>query len=81
MKLTEDAIIAISHRPAVLALMETLGFTEVWITRLIEKNKPNGPLTTVSAVETIQQFTGLKKDEILEYTEVNTSLKSRKTLA
>lgn len=66
MKLTEKAIAAIRTRETVLKLALALGFSEVWIDRLILKNKENGPLTTIKALEVIVVETGLDQSEILE---------------
>lgn len=66
MKLTEKAIAAISTREIVLKLALALGFTEVWIHRLIQKNKENGDLTTAAALKVISEETGLSQVEILE---------------
>lgn len=66
MKLTEKAIAAIRTRETVLKLALALGFSEVWIDRLILKNKENGPLTTIKALEVIVEETGLDQSEILE---------------
>jgi len=66
MKLTEKAIEAISKRDTVLKLALALGFTEVWIDRLIRKNKENGTLTTLKALQVIGEETGLDQSEILE---------------
>lgn len=66
MKLTNQAITAISERQIVLRLALTLGFSERWILRVIGKNKKNGPLTTASALQVIREETGLLDAEILE---------------
>lgn len=66
MKLTAKAIAAISNRPVILALALALGFTEVWIVKLIEANKENGPLTTAKALQVIKAESGLSDSEILE---------------
>ena len=66
MKLTEKAIAALSSRDTVLKLALALGFTEVWIDRLIRKNKENGTLTTAKALQVIREETGLSDQEILE---------------
>lgn len=66
MKLTEKAIAAISTRETTLKLALALGFTEVWINRLIQKNKENGDLTTAVALKVIVEETGLNHSEILE---------------
>jgi hypothetical protein len=66
MKLTQKAIAAIGIRSVKLALALGLGFTELWIGKLIEANKENGPLTTIKAVGIIKKETGLTDDEILD---------------
>jgi len=66
MKLTEKAIASLSARETVLKLALALGFTEVWIDRLIRKNKENGTLTTAKALQVIREETGLSDQEILE---------------
>lgn len=66
MKLTQKAIAAISIRSVKLALALGLGFTELWIGKLIEANKENGPLTTAMAMGIIKKETGLTDQEILE---------------
>lgn len=48
-----------------LKLALALGFTEYWINKLIEANKPNGPLTTMKALSVIKENTGLDDKEIL----------------
>lgn len=71
MKLTEKAIAALQSREVVLKLALALGFTEVWIDRLIRKNKENGALTTAKALQVIREETGLSDQEILEEETVN----------
>lgn len=65
MRLSEQALEAIT-RETRLKLAIALGFSEVWITKSIEKNKSNGPLTTASALQIIREETGLTDDQILE---------------
>ena len=66
MKLSNQAIEKLKEaRDSRLRLCSKLGFTEVWIDKLIGKNKINGPLTTVSALEVIREETGLGNSEIL----------------
>lgn len=48
-----------------LKLALALGFTEYWVRKLINSNKPNGPLTTALAIKVIREETGLKDKEIL----------------
>lgn len=66
MKLTKQAIKSLNDRAIRLHLCLELGFTEPWVNKLIEKNKDNGPLTTIKALQIIKQETGLKEDQILE---------------
>lgn len=66
MKLTQKALDAISIRSVKLALALGLGFSELWIGKLIEANKENGPLTTIMALGIIKKETGLSDQEILE---------------
>lgn len=72
MKLTKKAIENIS-RTARLKLAIDLGISEVWIGKLLIKNKSNGPLTTAKALQIISEETGLQDHEILE--EVKESVK------
>lgn len=65
MKLTKRAIKKLSKQ-ARLKLALSMDFSEQWINRLVEHNKDNGPLTTVTAMQIIMQETGLTQDEILE---------------
>lgn len=69
MKLTNKAIEAINNRATMLALALALGFTELWIKKIIEANKDNGHLTTVKALEVIKRETGLQDCDILEEVE------------
>lgn len=66
MKLSKKAVRKISNPHAIGQLMIGLDFTELWIKRLIDQNKINGPLTTYRALEIIKQETGLTDDEILQ---------------
>ena len=66
MKLSKKAVRKISNPHAIGQLMIGLEFTELWIKRLIDQNKINGPLTTYRALEIIKQETGLSDDEILQ---------------
>lgn len=66
MKLTSKAREAINTRQTMLALALALGFTELWINKLISANKDNGPLTTAKSLQVIRQETGLADSEILE---------------
>jgi hypothetical protein len=75
MKLTKKALRKISNPSSIGKLMIGLEFTELWIKRLIDANKNNGPLTTYKALEIIRQETDLTNDEILERPKVKASLK------
>lgn len=66
MKLTEKAKEAINTKPGRLAIMQTMGFTEQWTSKVIKANKMNGPLTTMAVIKVIEKETGLSQDEILE---------------
>jgi len=66
MKLSNKAINALQDRALRLQLALQMGFTEVWMNKLVERNKENGPLTTFKAVQIIEVETGLKQEEILE---------------
>lgn len=67
MKLSNQAIEKLkASRESRLRLCSTLGFTEVWVDKLIDKNKVNGPLTTMSAIGVIKEETSLGDSEILE---------------
>jgi hypothetical protein len=70
MKLSNKAIEAISNRRIMLALALELSFTELWIKKLIEANKDNGHLTTVTALGVIRRETGLSNEDILEASDV-----------
>lgn len=72
MKISKKALKLLSgsdNRPLRLQMALGLGFSERWIERLIEENKPNGKLTTAAALQMIKNGTGLKESEILEATE------------
>lgn len=72
MKISKKALRLISgteNRPLRLRIALGLGFSERWIERLIEENKPNGKLTTAAAIQLIKEGTGLKDVEILDATE------------
>lgn len=47
-------------------IADALGFTEVWIDKLIAANKDNGPLTTIKSILVIREETGLSDSELLE---------------
>lgn len=68
MKLTKRAIKSFT-RPLKLELALALGFSEVWIDKLVKNNKDNGPLTTAKSLQIIQEVTGLNQLDILEETE------------
>lgn len=65
MKLSKKAIKKI-NRETKQKLAIVLGFSEYWVGRLVAKNKPNGPLTTPNALNTIRQETGLTDEQILD---------------
>jgi hypothetical protein len=72
MKLTQKAIDKLkSDREYRLKLAYVLQFTEVWIDRMIAKNKENGTLTTVKALSVIKDITGMAFEEILEEVPAN----------
>lgn len=69
MKLSQRAIEIIGgkdQQPTRLKLALALGFSERWVERLIESNKPNSSLTTVAALEVITAETGLSQNDVLE---------------
>jgi hypothetical protein len=66
MKISKKALQNLHSRQAKAALMGVLGFSEVWITKVIKANKPNGPLTTAAAIKVIEQETGMSQEQILE---------------
>lgn len=71
MKLSQKAIEATKqNRGAVLELALALGFTELWINKLLDQNKENGKLTTATAIKAIHEKTGLSESEILVSDEV-----------
>lgn len=65
MKLSKQAISKIDRQLKLRLAME-LEFTEFWMTKLIKKNRSNGPLTTAAAIRVISEATGLSEDKILE---------------
>lgn len=65
MKLSNQAIAALSNRKILLGLALALDFSEQWMRRIISFNKENGPLTTAKALEVIRNETGLSDAEIL----------------
>ncbi len=76
MKLTQNAIDKISTRNVMLSLALALGFTELWIGKLIAANKENGPLTTAKSLQVIRKETGLGDSEILEEDIINVEQQS-----
>lgn len=66
MKLTQHTISKIKDPAVRRELTITLRCTDQTITRYINKNEDNGPLTTVGALNTIKEHTGLTDAEILE---------------
>lgn len=69
MKLSQRALEIIGakdQQPTRLKLALALGFSERWVERLIESNKPNSSLTTVAALEVITAETGLSQNDVLE---------------
>jgi len=65
MKLSKTAIKKIK-RETRQKLAIALGFSEYWVSRLVEKNKKNGPLTTPNALTVLREETGLTDAEILD---------------
>lgn len=66
MKLTKRALAAIKDSKVRRELQVTLDCTEQTIIRYIQKNEPNGPLTTAGALQTIKKETGLTDKQILD---------------
>jgi hypothetical protein len=66
MKLTQQALQKIKDRKLRLRLCAILNVTDQTIGDYIRKNKPNGPLTTYSALNVISEATGFSYDVILE---------------
>lgn len=66
MKLTKQAIDSIDSREKRFQLALALGFTEIWVEKLLLRNKSNGPLTTVTALNVIREQSGLSDEQILE---------------
>lgn len=64
MKLSTKATDALT-RPIRMSLALALGFSEVWINKLVDHNKDNGPLTTAKSLQVIREETGLLDSEIL----------------
>lgn len=64
MTITKQALNKITVQGRVkLAL--ALNVSEQWIIKLMAANKPNGPLTTYSAIKVIREETGLTDKQIL----------------
>ena len=68
MILSTTAIQAISRKTK-RKLAAELDFTEYWVGKLIEANKPNGPLTLAASLKVIREETGMTDQEILEQEE------------
>jgi hypothetical protein len=66
MKLSKKAIKLLKNRALMLKVAIALDFSEQWVLILIKRNNTNGPLTTVTCVQTIVRESGLSQDEILE---------------
>lgn len=66
MKLTKTALKKINTQTGRLKLALALNCTERWISKCIENNRDNGPLTTMAAIQVIKSETGLREVEILE---------------
>lgn len=71
MKLSKKAIKGIKNQACRLKLALAMGFSEQWITKVIDANKQNGPLTTIKAMQVIREETGLTDSEILEEEKVS----------
>lgn len=65
MKLTDQAIKLLKQKNVRMAIAVKLGFTDQWVYKSLNKNKDNGPLTTVHALRVIKKETGLTNSEIL----------------
>lgn len=64
MTISKQAIAKINQATQ-LKLALALGYSGRWIVNVIAANKPNGPLTTYSALKVIREETGLTDQEIL----------------
>ena len=53
-------------RPMKLELALALGFSEVWVNKLVGVNKENGPLTTEKSLQILEKTTGLQRDDLIE---------------
>lgn len=58
-----------------LKIADGLGFKELWIDKLIEANKNNGPLTTAKSLQVIRKELGITDSEILEEQTANAEVK------
>lgn len=66
MRITKRALAKINTVNGRIAMAVALNCTEQWVIKLIAANKPNGPLTTASALVVFRTITKLKDDQILE---------------
>lgn len=66
MKLSKKALKFLKDRNLMLKVAIALDYTEQWMLVLIKRNYPNGPLTTIKALQIIQTETGLTQAEVLE---------------
>jgi hypothetical protein len=73
MKLTKRAIKKLNNKASRLRLALAMGFSEQWIIKLIDQNKDNGPLTTIKAMQVIEQETKLAQADILEVGKTTTT--------
>ncbi len=81
MKLTKLALDKINNPLVIAELQKGLGFSELWIKRLILHNRINGPLTTFAALEVIRRETGLEDSKILESPKLKKVAKSDTRIA
>ena len=65
MRLSKKAIKKID-RETRQKLAIALGFSEYWVSRLVIKNKANGPLTTPNALNVLRVETKLTDEQILD---------------
>ena len=70
MKIAKSVIPLLNSPKVRFALALALGFTEQWINKVIDRNKVNGPLTTVTALKIIREELNLTDEEILEPAQV-----------
>lgn len=66
MILTQKALTQIDEKRVRLQLALALNCTEQWIIKMISANKPNGPLTTESALRVMEKETGLLRKQLLQ---------------